>query len=149
MGLPVARVGVVLWGGMHLYSIIAVAETKEDAVATMSGGRSGAFPSGAILGLYQDSIWVGFAGSAGPGGSPSVDFGAGGFLAEIAEVVFDGGVGGNTVWRVTILDASTLVRRHGFPLGYIFWVVSYIAFGHRISEGVFVLESQDYRNPSG
>ena len=139
---------MVLCGRMILYSISAVVATKEEGLRVIEGARSGAIPTGVMLGLYQDRIWVGLVGTLGPSGSPSVDFGPGGPLAEIAEIVFDGGVGEDTLWRVTILDVSALVRRFGFPRGYIFWVVSYIAFGHRISEGVYVAEARDYRDAS-
>ena len=134
---------------MILYLISAIVPTKEEGLGVIEGARSGAIPLGIMLGLYQDRIWVGLMGTLGPFGRRSVDFGPGGPLAEIAEVVFDGDVGEETLWRVIVLDVSALVRRFGFPRGYLFWVVSYFAFGHRISEGVYVAEARDYRDPSG
>ena len=136
---------VLLWRTMILYGLVGIIDSEAEARRIFSGQASGAVPIGLVLGIYQDSIWVGFAGSLGPRGQLSAEFGGSGPLAEIGRVVAGGAVGEATVWEVSFLDVSALVRRFGFPRGHVFWVVRYISFSHGIRQGVYISEGRDYR----
>ena len=111
----------------------------------LEGSRGGFETYSEPLGIYQNNLWGARWTGSLPNGLRTIKMHTRGSVGSIRERENFDGPGIEAIWNVRIRDWSALVSHGKLDEGRVWWGVTYVAFGHRLSSVDFSVERRDYR----